>query len=106
MPAIVAAVSTILATLPLVFLSRLPGVFGHPLSICLVDLFFALFWLATMAELAAYSDVTAPSDVTYYTGSNYGQTDAAYARYAGTINRLKRAWACGAAAAALAGLEL
>ena len=100
----------ILSVLLLAFfiLSRLPGLFAHPLSAGLVDLFFALFWLAIMAELAAYSDVAAPRDFTYYTGGLGQQTDsnAAYAAYSGTINRLKAAWACGAAAAAFAGLEL
>ncbi|KAI4720023.1 hypothetical protein E4T48_03632 [Aureobasidium sp. EXF-10727] len=106
-PALVAAVLTVLVTIPLAFLPRLPGLFAHPLSAALVDLFFALFWLAIMAELAAYSDVAAPRDFTYYTGGLGQQTDgnAAYDAYSGTINRLKTAWACGAAAAAFAGLE-
>ncbi|KAG9544323.1 hypothetical protein KCU71_g17632, partial [Aureobasidium melanogenum] len=106
-PALVAAILTVLATIPLAFLSRLPGLFAHPLSAGLIDLFFTLFWLAIMAELAAYSDVAAPRDYTYYTGGLGQQTDsnAAYAIYSGAINRLKTAWACGAAAAAFAGLE-
>ncbi|KAG9833379.1 hypothetical protein KCU98_g5990, partial [Aureobasidium melanogenum] len=106
-PALVAAILTVLTTIPLAFLPRLPGLFAHPLSAGLVDLFFTLFWLAIMAELAAYSDVAAPRDYTYYTGGLGQQTDgnAAYAIYSGAINRLKTAWACGAAAAAFAGLE-
>ena len=58
-----------LATIPLAFLSRIPGLATHPLHAGLVDLFFALFWLAIMAELAAYSDVAAPKDVTIQVGS-------------------------------------
>ncbi|KAK6004933.1 hypothetical protein QM012_007712 [Aureobasidium pullulans] len=106
-PALVAAILTVLATISLAFLPRLPGLFAHPLSAGLVDLFFALFWLAIMAELAAYSGVAAPRDYTYYTGGLGQQTDgnAAYAIYSGAINRLKTAWACGAAAAAFSGLE-
>lgn len=71
-------------------------------------MFFALLWLAIMAELAAYSDVAAPRSLTYYTGGFDQQTNgnAAYAAYNGTISKLKTAWACGAAAAAFSGLEL
>jgi hypothetical protein len=107
-PALIAAILTILATIPLAFLSRLPGLSSHPLSAGSVDLFFVLFWLAIMAELAAYSDVAAPRSLSYYTGGFDQQTDgsAAYAAYNGTISKLKTAWACGAAAAAFAGLEL
>lgn len=101
-----AAVLTGLATLPLAFMSRLTGFLSHPLSVDFLDLFFAFFWLAIMAELAAYTDVSSPTGLTYYSGTTYGQTGAAYRTYAGTIGRLERAWACGAAAAAFAGLEL
>jgi hypothetical protein len=88
-------------------MSRLPGLASHRPYAGLVDLFFALFWLAIMAELAAYSDVAAPRSLTYYTGSADQQPDgnAAYAVYNGTIRKLKTAWACGAAAAAFAGVE-
>ncbi|KAI5271492.1 hypothetical protein E4T47_05199 [Aureobasidium subglaciale] len=106
-PALIAAILTILATIPLAFLSRVPGFSSHPLSAVLIDLSFALFWLAIMAELAAYSDVTRPRDLTYYTG-RVGQqvnSNAAYAAYSDTLNRLRRAWSCGAAAAAFAGIE-
>ena len=102
-PALVAAILTILATLPLAFLHSLPGTFSHPLAAGIVDLFFALFWLAIMAELAAYSDVSAPTDATYYRDATYGQ---AYVTYTGTIHRLKTGWACGAAAAAFSAVEL
>jgi hypothetical protein len=97
-----------LATIPLAFMSRLPGLASHRPYAGLVDLFFALFWLAIMAELAAYSDVAAPRSLTYYTGGPDQQPDgnAAYAVYNGTISKLKTAWACGAAAAAFAGVEL
>jgi hypothetical protein len=107
-PALIAAILTILATILLAFLSHLPGLSSHRLSAGSVDLFFALFWLAIMAELAAYSDVAAPRSLSYYTGGFDQQTDgnAAYAAYNGTISKLKTAWACGAAAAAFAGLEL
>lgn len=107
-PALVAAILTILATIPLAFLSRLPDLASHRFSAGLVDLFFALFWLAIMAELAAYSDIAAPRSLTYYTGGADQQPDgnAAYAVYNGTISKLKTAWACGAAAAAFAGVEL
>jgi hypothetical protein len=106
-PALVAAILTILATIPLAFLSRLPGLASHHPYAGLVDLFFALFWLAIMAELAAYSDIAAPRSLTYYTGGTDQQPDgnAAYAVYNGTISKLKTAWACGAAAAAFAGVE-
>ncbi|KAI5205153.1 hypothetical protein E4T39_03231 [Aureobasidium subglaciale] len=106
-PALIAAILTILATIPLASLSRPPGLSLHPLSAVLVDLFFALFWLAVMAEVAAYSDVTRPRDSTYYT-DRLGQqfnSNAAYAAYSDTLNRLRRAWACGAAATAFAGIE-
>lgn len=56
-----------------------------------------------MAELAAYSDVSAPTDATYYRDATYGQ---AYVTYTGTIHRLKTGWACGAAAAAFSAVEL
>ncbi|KEQ78154.1 hypothetical protein M436DRAFT_69301 [Aureobasidium namibiae CBS 147.97] len=107
-PALVAAILTILATIPLAFLSRPPGLSSHRLSAGSVDLFFALFWLAIMAELAAYSDVAAPRSLSYYTGGFDQQTNgnAEYAAYNGTISKLKTAWACGAAAAAFAGVEL
>jgi hypothetical protein len=107
-PALVAAILTILATILLAFISRLPGLSSRRLSAGSIDLFFALFWLAIMAELAAYSDVAAPRSLTYYTGGFDQQTDgnAAYAAYNGTISKLKTAWACGAAAAAFAGVEL
>lgn len=103
-----AAILTVLATIPLAILPRLPGPFTRPVSAGLVDLFFTLFWLAIMAALAAYSDVAAPRDYTYYTGGLGQQTDgnAAYAEYSSAIHKLKTAWACGAAAAAFAGLEL
>ncbi|KAI5251490.1 hypothetical protein E4T42_04155 [Aureobasidium subglaciale] len=109
-PALIAAILTILATIPLAFLPRLPVLSSHPLSAVLIDLFFALFWLAIMAELAAYSDVTRPRDLTYYTGRlsqqvNSNAAYAAYAAYSETLHRLRRAWSCGAAAAAFAGIE-
>ncbi|KEQ90868.1 hypothetical protein AUEXF2481DRAFT_44601 [Aureobasidium subglaciale EXF-2481] len=109
--ALIAAILTILATIPLAFLPRLPVLSSHPLSAVLIDLFFALFWLAIMAELAAYSDVTRPRDLTYYTGRlsqqvNSNAAYAAYAAYSETLHRLRRAWSCGAAAAAFAGIEL
>ncbi|THY20318.1 hypothetical protein D6D01_06807 [Aureobasidium pullulans] len=105
-PAIIAAILTMLVTIPLAFLSRISGLATHPLHAGLVDLFFTLFWLAVMAELAAYSDVASPKDVTYYSGGfDNLPTGGAYAAYSDAIGRLRRAWACGAAAAAFAGVE-
>jgi hypothetical protein len=86
----------------------IPCRLGSLSAVLVVDVVFGLFWLAVMAELAAYSDVSSPKDVGYYTTGPYGQSQQSSesnVAYDGIIGRLRRAWACGAAGAAFAGVE-
>lgn len=102
-PAILAAVLTILIVLPLTLLHLLARgrMYNHKMAF-LADFFATLLWLAVMAVLASYSHLFKPtrlvSDI--LGDDNFNRSASSYLR------RIQKGWRAGAAATAFAGIEL
>lgn len=122
-PALLAAILTILVFIPLTTsLLAIQRHLYHPGVAFAADLVATLFWLAVMAVLASYSAIYQPrflTDLFYSSYSYYDSNDEQLElrrsmmvrrQYDEGFNTListyKRGWACGAAASAFAGVEL